>query len=282
MEYALFLMINAKLFMTVQNKIKNVKDLKLMFALVIVFITLINATYDPKNPPVSRTGAPGETTCQASGCHNGGAFVGTVDIQGLPSVVEPSKLYTITLTQKSNAKKAGFEMTALGNDLLKAGKFSNVTGTSIGSNVGREYIRQSNAKTFTDTVSWVLNWTAPATLAVSDSITFYFASLCANNDGGPSGDNAVKNSRTVVLKNSTGVVENKKSIEFSIVDKKLVFQSTDISSLELINISGSKIRNSINNDQNILDLSNQATGIYFLKYKLENSNYVNTVKFYLP
>ena len=268
--------------MIVQSKLKKCVDTKLMIALIIVFFTLINATYDPKNPPVSRTGAPGETTCQASGCHNGGSFVGTVDIKGLPSIVEPSKLYTITLTQKSNAKRAGFEMTALGNDLLKAGKFSNVTGTSIATNVGREYIRQSNAKTFTDTVSWTFNWTAPATLTMGDSITFYFASLCANNDGGTSGDNAVKNSRTVILKSSTDIEETSKSVEFNIVDKKLVFQQTDFSWIEVINIAGSKIKNSLNKDQNILDLSNQTTGIYFLNYKLENSNYIKTIKFYLP
>ena len=44
----------------------------------IAIIAFFSAKNDPKNPPVARTGAPGETTCQASDCHRGGSFVGTV------------------------------------------------------------------------------------------------------------------------------------------------------------------------------------------------------------
>ncbi|HND89426.1 MAG TPA: hypothetical protein PK971_13920, partial [Saprospiraceae bacterium] len=73
-----------------------------------LWLLLINSQTDPNNPPTARTGAPGETTCQASGCHSGGAFTGTVTISGVPDTAVYGQTYTITLTNASNCTRAGF------------------------------------------------------------------------------------------------------------------------------------------------------------------------------
>lgn len=163
--------------------------------------TLTSAMRDPNNPPTGRTGAPNETTCQTTGCHSGGTFTGTVDISGIPDTVIPNQSYTITLTQTSNATRAGFEMTCLDGSNLKCGTFTVGTGCSVATASNRQYIRQSSAKTLNNgSVSWTYSWKAPAA-ANGNLATFYFASLAANGNGKESGDNALKNTKTVVVYN---------------------------------------------------------------------------------
>lgn len=157
---------------------------------------------DPNNPPVARTGAPGETTCGASGCHTGGAFTGTVAITGIPDTVTANQSYTVTLTNTSNAVRAGFQLTCLDGANAYSGTLTNGTGTSIGTSnsTGRKYIRQSSPKTISGgSAGWTFTWKAPAT-AAEDKCTFYFVSLCANGNGNNSGDNVLVANRSVVLK----------------------------------------------------------------------------------
>ncbi|HRI58665.1 MAG TPA: hypothetical protein PK228_03050, partial [Saprospiraceae bacterium] len=71
-------------------------------------LLLANTVREPNNPPTGRTGAPGETTCAASGCHTGGSYTGTVSIN-IPDTVSTNTTYTITLTNTSNAVRAGYE-----------------------------------------------------------------------------------------------------------------------------------------------------------------------------
>lgn len=156
---------------------------------------------DPNNPPVARTGAPGETTCGASGCHAGGAFTGTVAITGIPDTVTANQSYTVTLTNTSNAVRAGFQLTCLDGANAYSGTLTNGTGTSIGTSnsTGRKYVRQSSAKTLSGgSTGWTFTWKAPAT-AAEDKCTFYFVSLCANGNGNNSGDNVLVSNKSVVL-----------------------------------------------------------------------------------
>lgn len=85
---------------------------------------------DPNNPPTARTGAPGETTCGASGCHSGGTYTGSVTISGVPDTIVANQSYTVNLTNTSNAIRAGFELTCLDNSNAKCGTLSTGSGTS--------------------------------------------------------------------------------------------------------------------------------------------------------
>lgn len=157
---------------------------------------------DPNNPPVARTGAPGETTCGASGCHSGGTFTGTVSLSGIPDTVTASQSYTVTLSNTSNAVRAGFQLTCLDGANAYSGTLTNGTGTSIGTSnsTGRKYVRQASPKTLSGgATSWTFTWKAPAS-AADNKCTFYFVSLCANGNGGNSGDNVLVANKPVVLR----------------------------------------------------------------------------------
>jgi hypothetical protein len=181
-----------------------------------VWLLAVYASKDPNNPPPGKTGAPGETTCSQNGCHSGGNFTGTVSISGIPDTVVPNQSYTITLTNESNASRAGFEMTCLDAALVMSGTFTAPAGSgvSIGSGAaGRKYPRQSSPKNISSGVaSWSFTWTAPAS-AAENKATFYFVSLCANGNGQKSGDNVLQATKTVVLQTPTSSVDEHPTVE---------------------------------------------------------------------
>lgn len=170
-------------------------------------ILLANNVSDPNNPPTGRTGAPGETTCGASNCHSGGTYTGTVSISGIPDTVTPSTTYTVTLTNTSNAVKAGFELTCLVNGTnTMCGTLIAASGVSIGTGTGgRKYARQSTPKNLSNgSTSWNFTWKSPA-VAV-DSAIFYFVSLCANGNGQKTGDNPILATKQIVFASAASPV----------------------------------------------------------------------------
>lgn len=180
-----------------------------IFFLLTAWLLLTNSKLDPNNPPTARTGAPGETTCQASGCHSGGTFTGTVSISGVPDTAVYGQSYTITLKNTSNAVRAGFELTCLDGSNAKCGTLTAGAGTSIATAVvgGRQYVRQSTPKNLVaGSTSWNFTWKAPAT-AANNAATLYFVSLCSNNNGKESGDNVLQATKAIMLKNASATQE---------------------------------------------------------------------------
>lgn len=166
-----------------------------------LWAVLISTQKNPSNPPLGRTGAPGESTCQASGCHGGGNFTGTVSITGIPDTVQADSSYQITLIHSSNAVRAGFQLTCLDGGNMRSGTLTAGTGTNVSTNnaTGRQYVRQSAAKTLSNgATSWSFTWKAPST-ANANSIRFFFSSLAANNGTGAAGDNVLIGKDTVVF-----------------------------------------------------------------------------------
>lgn len=101
---------------------------------------------DPSNPQLGNTGAPGETTCQKSGCHSGGSFDGTVTITGIPDTIDPSTAYSVTVTLTSTCSKTGFEATVLDGDNVKAGTLAAGAACNVASFGGKQYVRHSSSK----------------------------------------------------------------------------------------------------------------------------------------
>lgn len=179
----------------------QLKPLHVSAAIVATWFLLTDFR-NPTNPPIGRTGAPGETTCAASGCHSGGNFTGTVSIAGIPDTVAPNQSYTVTLTNAGNATRAGFQLTCLDNANAKCGTLTAGSGNNVASNSanGRQYVRQSAPKTLTGgNTSWSFTWKAPAT-ASGDLCKFYFVSLCADGNGQRTNDNPVVATKNAVLK----------------------------------------------------------------------------------
>jgi Secretion system C-terminal sorting domain len=243
----------------------------LLFSTVLL-VFFSSTKINPNNPPVGRTGAPGETTCQASGCHSGGAFIGTVEITGLPDTVVANQAYSITLTNTSNAVKSGFQLTVLNEANQKAGTLTAGTGCSIGNGGGRQYVRQSSPRTLTNgSTSWNFTWTAPASV-VGDSIHFYFASLCANGTGNVNGDNAIKGSKSVVLPSPvSGLDDVAQQANLKIFPNPAMSNLTIVvpgkGEVSILNAIGqSVLKANVNNLQKV-DISKLEVGLYFVKFE---------------
>lgn len=176
--------------------------------LVCAWFGLTNSMRNPNNPPTAKTGAPGENTCAQSDCHSGGTFMGTVSISGVPDTVVANQTYTITLTNTSNAVRAGFQLTCFDDANAMCGTLTAGTGVNIGSGTaGKRYARQSAPKNLSNgSTSWTFTWKAPAT-ASGNKATFYFVSLCSNNNGAKTGDNVLQANRSVVLQTTSPVTE---------------------------------------------------------------------------
>lgn len=211
-----------------------------------LFVIYCAAVNNPNNPDLEVTGAPGELTCQRSGCHNGGNFVGMVKLEGIPDTIVPNTNYNITLRHTSNAVRAGFEITGIDLDGKRAGTFVRGTGTSVGvgRTFSRHYIRQSSPKLLNNgETSWDFQWTSPASLTTGDSVYFYFVSLAANGTGNQNGDNVLRDSKAYYFQsNPSSTSSEKKSFEIKIfptvVEDYLIIEKMPWQTAELTIIDG--------------------------------------------
>lgn len=243
-----------------------------------ILLGVSSAQINPNNPPTGRTGAPGETTCQASGCHTGGSFTGTVEIAGLPDTILANQLYNITLTNTSNASRAGFQLTALNEANQKTGTLAAGAGCSIGSAGGRQYVRQSSPRTLTNgATSWTFNWTAPETVT-GDSIHFYFSTLCANGNGQKSGDNVLVGVKLVVLPaivSAVGDVSAKPKLLLSPnpASNFLNIDSPQPGQLQIMDIGGRLMLQTAIEGKAKLDVAHFQDGLYFVKFDGKNGTW---------
>jgi hypothetical protein len=79
----------------------------------------------------------------------------------------------------------------------------NAAETGTETSGGREYMEHRGAKNYSgNSVSWTFDWQAPAG-PNNETITFYFSSVLANNNGAPTGDNVVNSNFPVLLQAPT-------------------------------------------------------------------------------
>lgn len=189
---------------------------KATFCLAILWFSLSSTIKNPSNPPTGSTGAPGELTCAQAGCHSGGAYTGTVALTGVPDTVVANTTYTLTLTNTSNAPRAGFQLVCLDATNAQCGTLTAGTGSSVEIASGKQYMGQSTPKLLSaGATSWTFTWKSPATL-INSAITFYFVSLSANGNGGTAGDNALKSTKVVRFKSTTSSKEVNKTIAVNV------------------------------------------------------------------
>jgi len=163
--------------------------LYLLFFAAVIFISLKPHTGDKNSsqPPIGRTGAPGEGTC--AGCHSGGSYTGQILFEiGDEAITEyaPGETYTITFTSDFNAPRFGFSITALNANNQPAGDFTVLNDDNTSKAVAvnnRQYIGHKNAS---DNNVWEFEWTAPATDV--GNVTFYYVINAANGDNSTGGD----------------------------------------------------------------------------------------------
>lgn len=171
-------------------------------ALIILLPAPRPAGAKSSDPPTGKTGAPGENTCLQ--CHNDFALndgVGSITLTGLPASYTPGNTYTLGISEaRTGSTVWGFETTALNSGGTAAGTLTD-TNVYVGKQIAssKQYIGHTTGKgsdgTFggqADAAVWTFSWTAPS--AGAGTVTFYFAGIAGDFDGGTAGDYVYKSS----------------------------------------------------------------------------------------
>jgi len=275
------------------------KKKSLYLALVIAPICfIIIGANDPQTTgaPPSSTGAPGETTCAKSGCHTGqnvnsGTGITSFTFNSNLETYSPGETYPVTISiLQEGINRFGFECVVVANDdSTNAGTFiiTDDTRTQVlpGSNQfeGREYLTYTYKGTspYTDGVGeWSFDWKAPP-------VTFYIATVAANNDATDDGD-LVYTKMYEVKSKATGLNKNiHETTSFKcypnpakdFINIGLGDDYNKITKLSLINLSG-EVLYSLHNIPKLSRQSNYtinlqalslSQGIYFLHLESNHS-----------
>lgn len=206
---------------------------KKAFVGLTTFIALILVAFSGSHPVTGTggyTGAPGDSACTQ--CHSpGGSLDGTMLIEGLPTTIDPSTTYplTVTITDTSpggTAVRSGFQIVSLKQNLANAGTFAvagSETNASVKMIAGKSYVGHQPSKNFdsNDEVVFEVEWTSPS--SATGPITLYGASIIANGSNGNSNDKFVTNQAVTEI--STGTTPL--SVTFSNVADALCSDSSD-------------------------------------------------------
>ena len=160
-------------------------------------LVLAPAAAEPwsSGPPDERTGAPGEATCRAFGCHesfplNSGG--GSVTITGIPPAFAQGAAYDLIVRlRKTGQERWGFQLRTRTASGAQGGtlEVTNATQTQISVTNGISYLKHKLDGTFlgqADSASWAFRWIAPN--FGTGAVTFYVAGNASDRSGGPEGD----------------------------------------------------------------------------------------------
>ena len=175
--------------------------------------------------PVARTNAPGERTCNTSGCHagndlNSGSGNLTVALRQNGNTVSqysPGETYTVRLTlTDQDMRVAGFQITSLDSSNDRAGAFQAGQKTELKIGQNRQYLTHSSTFTAlnTDTQTWKLTWEAPT--SDKGAVTFYAAGNAANGNSSPTGDFIYASSNTVAVDKATGLANHSETTDWQV------------------------------------------------------------------
>ena len=165
---------------------------RIYFVLVmLVSITLLMSHSD--NPPNGKTGAPGDGLC--TDCHSLGTGTqdGSITVTGMPTTIQPSTMYVLTVTSSNPngiAAEAGFQLTILNSSNQKAGAMTGPSSSSVVTpSAGREYWEHNPSVAYPgdNIVTWTVTWTSPVG-PPGNAITAYVAGNVADGSDTDDGD----------------------------------------------------------------------------------------------
>lgn len=163
---------------------------------MIVAIPLILWSF-PTNPPLGKTGAPGEGTC--GDCHGGGPGGGKIAVKSSTGTTYhpgTKQHLTVTITDAA-ASDWGYEMTSVqttkptvGTGVFKATD----TNSNVRKSGTKSYAAQANIQSGkTKQATYKIDWTPPAKSV--GKITLYLSGV--GGQGDPSVDSVYKSSLTL-------------------------------------------------------------------------------------
>lgn len=139
--------------------------------------------------PVGHSGAPGEATCDVSGCHTGNPLndgVGAIRLEG-PASYQPGIATDLTVTvERPGAIRFGFSLTLRDDQNRFVGTFEQTDPNTQFADALGTTLTHDEAVDADDVATWTLRWHPPDTL--TGTVTFYAAGNAANGNGRGSGD----------------------------------------------------------------------------------------------
>lgn len=229
----------------------------------------------------SATGSPGDEGGTCTDCHAPGASFNAVAMitSDIPLTgYELNKSYTVTVSATSNSSKHGFQLCAETANAEKVGMFTAGTGSkTIMNNTVIGHNSSGNALK-----SWSFTWVSPAT--DKGEITFYGVVNATNGGGSNRGDQVVTTTKKIGSAATLGTKSFFAS-QFSLFPNP----ATDVATLQLpSNVLSADVifhdhlgKNvkvqSVTAQQNKLDVTDLAKGIYYLTIKTAEGTATKTL-----
>ena len=164
------------------------------FVILLLIIYTDNLYGYASNPPNGRTGAPGETTCATSSCHNSyplNSGSGDVMISG-PSEYTPGEILTFVVNvSHTGQSRWGFELCTRTDGLDQGGEImvTDPTYTQSSTGAGITNLKQTSSGTFngqSNEAQWEFEWQGPE--EGTGPITIYAVGNAANGNNNRLGD----------------------------------------------------------------------------------------------
>lgn len=274
----------------------------LLFFSVLIFKT--NTVKSRASQPPTGGLAGESQTCNS--CHSGSASVDTsqfvlsmnIDsalLSDPSSVVTtatqyvPGTTYYVSLAMTATTgAKYGFQFVpttggAMAGSITKVNTANTATITSG----GKTYIGHKNASS---NKVWIFKWTAPAT---TTNVTFYYAGLVANGNGGDSGDKTYKSTSTITayiapngindLKNTVNNLTVYPTMAQSTFTVKMDVPSAQKMLITIYDIAGNKVKEIYNqttaagNFEKEFSVEGLSAGTYFINISGENCKGVSKI-----
>jgi hypothetical protein len=195
---------------------KKLINLGLIGSLCFILLSSSYSLQDDPDGKAGASGAPGETTCNDTDCHNSFAVnsgTGSISISS-PDLIDwsyvPGTTYTLSVTVEQSAINLFglcFEALKPNGDnagTLHAGIGTQIKNKTIGGFQRKSITHNNNTGATSNTHTFTFTWDAPTT-DIGD-ITFYAAGLAANGDDHESDDRVYSTSQ-VVTASSVGLDE---------------------------------------------------------------------------
>ena len=252
--------------------------------------------------PPSSTGAPGEVTCNTTGCHDDGEMnIGTADVHlqigdGVSDYVPGNEYEILVKISDENVNRFGFQLVALTDMEENAGQFEIIDPdrTQIINNYYELKDRDYVTYTFWGTealedgsTEWLVRWKAPETDI--GSVNFYLGAVSADDDGTDKGDESYNTSLSLSASTASAIDENLlDNMNVSIAPNPVtdhiridlnILHKTDLQ-IQLFNTAGQLVQNlyqdkvSKGNFNETFELQNGlASGMYFLNIQTSEGHF---------
>ncbi|MGA1249649.1 MAG: choice-of-anchor V domain-containing protein [Candidatus Kapaibacteriota bacterium] len=237
--------------------------------------------------PPSSTGAPGEITCAESGCHDDSPVPMRNSSHGLTlhskggSIQAGDSTMIIVQVADSNVLRFGFQLTALDAHGKSSGTFliSDPEHTQLIHNhvsfTDRAYVTYTKEGTLAKNIGhnqWKCMWVAPKDH--QGPISFYLATVSANNDNRDKGDKVFLMDTTIYLQGATGIREAQSQCILR-GQTIHVFNQSSILSFNIIALDGSIIEShDAHTGETLLDISRLPKGFYVLQSQFNSFPFI--------